>query len=883
MRLVALRLENFRSFEHCELDLQRDGLIGVSGPNGAGKSTLLDGINYALFGRSERRERPPQRDGIPRGAKCEVELEFILDDRLYVVLRGPTKARMTVDGRPHLSQDSQRALTTAVRELLGVGKLSFGMTFYARQQEVEALKRAHDRKAALDALLGIDRVQNAHDLARNAQREQEAAVRALAAGVPSLAEAEERLAKAKDEARLREPAVDEARRACGQMKAARDKAWEAVTAARAKAEEAFALESKSAVAASELAAAQEREKAAREALTQATRAAEELDVVAPAAAKADELRARDRALELEAQTAAQARALREKRHQAQLALVAATDDLDGKGDPTPFLECAEGELKTARADLDAAMTESIETSSRHEAARTAAAEAATALANGRKALELDDQIRALLPLRQAAEERAQERAALGSEAQHLAVQRAEEREHYGHVKRDGPKATCPRCKQPYAGRFKSIVAEFEETLERLERREKEIKAGLDALRGEDEAATPELARLEKAQAARAALGDASVAGEALEAAANEAEAARAKLAGALEQLNKKRDALAGDISVLEEKIARLREDLTAREQLAARKREAERDVALYDKQVTELSPDGYDADAHEEVRGALAHAVAAEARCAELRALAGQRDLLEKRVAREERLGAEATEAHAELAAAAEKRAGDKTAQQDAEAAYEEARAAHEQAEEALRVAEQQALAESSLVERARAELEAARRQKRQLDKEREEESFRRVVATVLDHYRMDIQQEAVPGLEQETADLLRRVTRGRYSDVEISTEGDLKIHDMGTPHDLERFSGGEQDLANLCMRIALSKVLARRSGMDARFIILDEVFGSQDSDRRAALVDALRELDQEFAQVIVVSHFEDFMDQCALQIRVRSDDGTSRAELTTR
>ena len=76
MKLVSLRLENFRSFERCGLDLQREGLIGVSGPNGAGKSTLLAAINYALFGRGTgSREQKPERDGMPARSKCEVELE----------------------------------------------------------------------------------------------------------------------------------------------------------------------------------------------------------------------------------------------------------------------------------------------------------------------------------------------------------------------------------------------------------------------------------------------------------------------------------------------------------------------------------------------------------------------------------------------------------------------------------------------------------------------------------------------------------------------------------------------------------------------------------------------------------------------------------------
>jgi exonuclease SbcC len=130
-------------------------------------------------------------------------------------------------------------------------------------------------------------------------------------------------------------------------------------------------------------------------------------------------------------------------------------------------------------------------------------------------------------------------------------------------------------------------------------------------------------------------------------------------------------------------------------------------------------------------------------------------------------------------------------------------------------------------VAQARANLETAQRLKGQVDAQREELSMRRVVEQALNSYRTAVQQEAVPSLEQETAELLRRTTRGRYSDVEITSDGDLHISDMGTPYDLERFSGGEQGLANLCMRLALSKLLARRNGMETRFVVLDEIFGS--------------------------------------------------------
>ncbi|MBA3422725.1 MAG: SMC family ATPase [Thermoleophilaceae bacterium] len=883
MKLVSLRLENFRAFEHCELELHSDGLIGVSGPNGAGKSTLLDAINYALFGLGRgSRKRRPERDGMPAGAKCEVKLEFILDDHSCVVVRGPKKARLTVDGEDWL-RDGQEELTRRVTELLGVGQLNFGMTFYARQRELQALQEGGKRKLEqLETLLGIDRIRNARTLAHDAETTQEKVVRALATQVPSVADAEAKLRRAEEEAQRLAPSVESAREARDEAAALREKARTALTEARERAEEALALEGKAAVAASELAAATERESMTRESMMAAKAAATELQALEPAAAKAGELRAQDRALELEGQAAAQAAGLREQRHEAQLAAVAVGDALAATADPAPRLAGADGELTEARSELERVTSEMLELSSLQETLRAAAADAAAAVTNGRRALAVHEELARLAGLREAVENRALEIAALEAEAAQLVAHVTEESEHYEHVKRDGRNATCPRCKAPYGDRYETIVEEFEESLAGFSKRQREIADELERLRKARKGDAAKLERLASAEAERKALGEVTTDIAALDAAAAGAEEARGQHVKDSERLTKRRGDLTETIAALDRELSGLRQELATREQLAAHQREAERGLELFEKQLTELSPNGYDADAHEAVRRALARATSAETHCAELRPQVAQIELLETRLAREEQLSAAARTAHEDLAPAAAKRAADKAAPEEAETAYDVTVLAHAQADEALHDAEQQAIAESNAVAQARAELEAAQRLKGQLDTEREELSMRRVVKTVLDNYRTAVQQEAVPSLEQETAEFLRRTTRGRYSDVQISADGELQINDMGTPYELERFSGGEQDLANLCMRIALSKVLARRSGMDARFIILDEVFGSQDADRRRALLEALRELDQEFGQVLIVSHFDDFMEHCGLQITVKSDNGRSVAELAT-
>jgi DNA repair protein SbcC/Rad50 len=882
MKLVSLQLENFRSFESCALELQREGLIGVSGPNGAGKSTLLAAINYALFGRGKgSRELKPERDGMPAGAKCEVTLEFTVDELACKVVRGKTKAKLTVDGQDWVSS-GQVAVTEKVIELLGIGKANFAMTFYARQRELQALRAGDTRKDQLETLLGLDRIKNACDLAHEKQSEQEKVVRAIEAELPSIADAEAHLRKAEEDAQQRTPSVECAREARESADKARERARTALTDARERAARALALEGKAAVATSELAAAAEREQATRAALTSAQAAASEVVELSPVAAKVGELRARDRTLELEAHAAEQAKALREKRHTAQLAVVATTDELAAKADPAESLQAVQGELTNTRAEHERVTGEVIGLSSQQESVRTAATEAAKALAGSHHAHALDEEIKSLSDAPAAADARASESAALEAEEAQLSAHLADEREHYEHVQRDGRDATCPRCKAPYGDRWEEIIAEFEETLTRYTTREAQIKTRLKQIRKERKTDATKLEKLASLEAERRSLGEIPADVSALERAAEGTADAQRKHATSYESLTRQRTELADAVTPLERKLAELQAQAAARNEVSAQKREAERDVEQFEKQLAGLSVNGYDRDAHEQVRLALTEASAAETRCSELRAQVAQIELLQARLMQEEKLAADARTARDDLAAAAAQRAPDKDAPETAERVWDEADSAYREADTSVHDAEQQALAESNAVAQARADLETAQRLKGQVDAQREELSIRRVVVQVLHDYRTAVQQEAVPSLEQETAELLRRTTRGRYSDVEITSDGGLRINDMGTSYDLERFSGGEQDLANLCMRLALSKLLARRNGMEARFVILDEVFGSQDADRRRALIEALRELDQEFGQILIVSHFDDFMEHCDLRVTVKAEGGKSIAETIT-
>ena len=99
MRLISLRLQNFRQHADTRIEFER-GLTGIIGPNGSGKSTLLEAIAWALYGTPAARGT---RDSIrfsraaPR-ASVKVELEFELAGHRYRVVRGLTNAEVFLDG-----------------------------------------------------------------------------------------------------------------------------------------------------------------------------------------------------------------------------------------------------------------------------------------------------------------------------------------------------------------------------------------------------------------------------------------------------------------------------------------------------------------------------------------------------------------------------------------------------------------------------------------------------------------------------------------------------------------------------------------------------------------------------------------------------------------
>ncbi|MGB9902132.1 AAA family ATPase [Methanothrix sp.] len=128
--------------------------------------------------------------------------------------------------------------------------------------------------------------------------------------------------------------------------------------------------------------------------------------------------------------------------------------------------------------------------------------------------------------------------------------------------------------------------------------------------------------------------------------------------------------------------------------------------------------------------------------------------------------------------------------------------------------------------------------------------------------------------ISQNAARIMEEVT-GKYSILKIDENFNILIDDRGTDYPIWRFSGGEIDMIALSVRIAISEYLMRSSGEESgySFMILDEVFGSQDIEHRERMINMLRSLGVRFPQLFAISHISDVQGQFDSTIVVSEDD----------
>ena len=322
----------------------------------------------------------------------------------------------------------------------------------------------------------------------------------------------------------------------------------------------------------------------------------------------------------------------------------------------------------------------------------------------------------------------------------------------------------------------------------------------------------------------------------------------------LVELRRERDRLRSRVTALTEELGRL--DGQVQEGVALeRDREAMRSRLQELEAKLAHSVGTYDEARHHQVRTTLGEMEPARQEIERLRAIAERAVRLTSAAsAAEAELSAQEDALHAlraqldEAGWSAESAQAVRTVLDNAEAARLRADRVVIEAEAELRVV----VARRNEVERRRQEreqdvTEAARiEQDLQLNQE---------LDRAFSDLRSDLNDTMRPDLSDLGSTFLRDLTMGRYTDFELDDDYNPTIIEEGEAQRV--LSGGEEDIVSLALRLAVSQMIAERAGQPLSLLILDEIFGSLDEQRREAVVDLLRNLGDRFPQVILITHIE--------------------------
>jgi len=918
VNLERLTLENYKQFREPVELVPPEGAVGVVGRNGSGKSTLFESILWAFFGSKGGGPRFAN-DLIPwsGGSTKEpstVEVALSVGGRSFVVsrrLKGGTTTAEARDDRGKVIVSGSGDVSRWVEEnLLRMDRTAFEATFFARQKELKFFSQDDGigRVRRISKMLGIARVEDAQKLLRDDRNTLRTEARLI----------EGRLEEA-DWDGLKS-SLEEARSTCSRVEGELERISEEFE--KAEAELASARASRSAMEAdqrrhSELLrrlgeaeaegrAARERAEEAEKDLRELDEAAEELRRLEPEVARLPEVAAGLERLE-------EARRRAEERDRLRAELIRtrkrlsgiedeaarALEELDGAGSALPgwdeLFELEGAELLTAAASVlgeaeevlelaekryDAlcrlealhdqhrrAVREHKEAEARHEEAREALEELEDEAAGISGGADLEDEEKRVRgeveTLRELAAARRGSAASDEREAQNVEkARRAIE---------VGADEHCPTCHRPFEGtEYDEILDTLGRQVAALNRRAARARAEADKHTAAAKEAAARLDRISR-RLARWRL----VASELAHARATLEDREEA-LRRASERLREISSGLNGSEPPTERALAEAREHRDATRSL----RNALPTVRSLDREHGELAENA------ERLAEGLQGLAGVHYDPEEHRGRAEEKDRLERARGRaeelERRLGTR-PEVESALAAAHERAEGaDETAKglrgelADLgfdEGAFERATARVTEAEEKvsrLRDARERLGGEWKDADHAIGSITA---ELKRLEGERRRANERAAGAARMDEmdrlfteFFRSLTARVRPALEDEASALVRELTDGRYERLEFDDNYRVKLLDrFDDAYAIERFSGGEGDVASLSARVALSKIIATRGSEALGFLVLDEVFGSLDAERRTNVLLALERLKRSFGQIFIISHVGDVQEAALL------------------
>jgi exonuclease SbcC len=340
----------------------------------------------------------------------------------------------------------------------------------------------------------------------------------------------------------------------------------------------------------------------------------------------------------------------------------------------------------------------------------------------------------------------------------------------------------------------------------------------------------------------------------------------------VQQLDEKRRGLTQDVGNLERKLAKVQlavqelgtivRDIATKRQ---RQLQMQRDISKI--------PAGYDAARHADVLAEVERLTPMEAEVARFQAMLEREPQLKLE---QSNIGQEIMRVQSMLGTLRTRRAQIAFTEKefnDVKAEYDRLRGDLQECKVAAARAHEQVASMSAALAAAQERAEEFKKRAAELDVLVGDRRLHDELDRAFSDLRTDLNYQLRPELSELASAFLSELTDARYTELELDDQYNIVILEDGVPKPV--LSGGEEDLANLVLRLAISQMIAERAGQSFSLLILDEVFGSLDEARRFNVVELLRGLHDRFEQVILITHIEPVREGMDRVITVRYDPET--------
>ncbi|MCW5935369.1 MAG: SMC family ATPase [Fimbriimonadia bacterium] len=907
MRLIELELENFRQFSRAVIPFQ-SGVTAIIGSNGAGKTTLFEGVIWAIYGSEAKRgDNQTLRNLWSDSNRVSARLEFELGGERYQVKRTLSEAHVAVwreQGWVSLAT-GLGPVTKKAEEILGMNLRQFETSFCAQQKELEFMAYEKDkRREEISRMLGYERLSKAIETLKNDLTNLRREIAGLKEGLGNpdhlkeqLAEVDEKIQEAEAREQARQTDLNAVQQQLEKAKPQKELAEQKkktldtlnnlIEQLKYRHEQTTKQFEQTKIDWKEIEEAHNRINELREIVktyqTTRERLREMDDLAAHETERASLITEHSSCEEQKKLARARIKELEEKEQQLQDLQPQLDEHAQWEKRLTQLREESQQANQRARLEASAQQQEKRLKELQKQLVETE---------------NLDDELKA----------QSQEQQALQADLKQLETeidkireewnrQKAECKANYDNLTKDtenltqrrdrmqslGKEGECPTCGQALGDSFENAIFELEDALNQTETQRLATEKSLRLLESEPESFSAKREQHTQYQEKLRAC-------ETTIARLTQQQAERERQHKETKTVQEELDRLRIEIDTLptydpeeekrvSEQLNKLAPVRTKETELRAEIRQKENHQKELDRSEQRLKeiveklaalPTGYDAEAHQQAREYIQKHQEEFDEAQRLAGVVKRRDAVK---AQAHELKEQLKQIEKDQQSAQNQLADLNFSQED----YLQVVQAYESAVRAENAAQQELI-------QAQGDLRGLKMQQKTLlnayndylsraqglSNKEQEQRFKNALSTALQDFRTELNARMRPLLSDYASEFLSQMTGGRYSEIEIDEQYGFWLKEDGTRKSV--ISGGEKDVVNLSLRLALARLITEKAGVPLSLLMLDEVFGSLDTERRQHVLEVLYSLRDWFQQILVISHLEEINDAVDRSLWVHRD-----------